>query len=227
MLDYSGESCQVETRKPPRCHSGHRARHDQSESQSRKLALTTSVPPRNLTSVTFRSAREPLHTSIHLVTLSSPLTTPHLLYESKMHHLHPRSRTTSTLFTTTLAISFLVVGVPHILPCPVDRRQFADAVEVGPDGKRRRRRRRVEDEKGAAEETSTAGGGLDASGDGSAGRPARECPVPKPGGLVGQIMGFERQQQERERSVQVVVEGMRERRTRTEAEDTGKGGEAR
>ena len=143
-----------------------------------------------------------------------------------MHHLHPRSRTTSTLFTATLAISFLVVGLPHILPCPVDRRQFADsAVEVGPDGKRRRRRRRVDDEQEAAE-TSAAGGGLDASGEGS-GRPARECPVPKPGGLVGQIMGFERQQEGKERPVQVVVEGMRGRKTRTEAEEAGKGDEAR
>ena len=53
------------------------------------------------------------------------------------------------------------------------------------------------------------------------GRPARECPVPKPGGLVGQIMGFE--QREKERPVQVVVESLRGRSVRGgDREDGGK-----
>lgn len=122
-----------------------------------------------------------------------------------MHHLHPRSRTTSTLFTTTLAISFLVVGLPHILPCPVDRRQFADSA----DGKVRRRRRNRDDEVEARNEGDQDG----------IGRPARECPVPKPGGLVGQMMGFE--QREKERSVQVVVEGLKGRRAREREQGSG------
>jgi len=32
--------------------------------------------------------------------------------------LHPRSLTTSTLFTTIALLSFLIVGAPHVLPCP-------------------------------------------------------------------------------------------------------------
>ena len=43
------------------------------------------------------------------------------------------------------------------------------------------------------------------------GRPKRECPVPKPGGLVGQMMGFE--QKEKDRPVEVVVKSFRSRRT--------------
>ena len=41
-------------------------------------------------------------------------------------HLHPRSRTTSSLFATTLVLSFFVVGLPHILPCPAPRTVLAD-----------------------------------------------------------------------------------------------------
>lgn len=37
----------------------------------------------------------------------------------------------------------------------------------------------------------------------------RECPVPKPGGLLGQVMGFERQERERP---MVVVKALREKR---------------
>lgn len=39
----------------------------------------------------------------------------------------------------------------------------------------------------------------------------RECPVPRPGGLLGQVMGFEREKNERERPV-VVVKALRETR---------------
>ena len=42
-------------------------------------------------------------------------------------HLHPRSRMTSSLFATTVVASFLVVGLPHILPCPAPRVAYADA----------------------------------------------------------------------------------------------------
>jgi len=107
---------------------------------------------------------------------------------------------TSTLFTSTLAIAFLVVGLPHILPCPVDRRQFTDA-----DGKmQRRRRRRVED----TEETET--------GDETS-RSPRECPVPKPGVVMGQMMGLE----QRERPVQVVVQDLKGRAIRKEERNDG------
>ena len=124
-----------------------------------------------------------------------------------MHALHPRSRTTSTLFTTTLAVSFLVVGLPHLLPCPVDRRQFADSVE-GPDGKVKRRRKREE----VVEED------VNATDVDENGRKKRECPVPKPGGFVGQVMGFE--QRERERPAEVVVRSLQ---SRNSAVDEGDG----
>ena len=127
-----------------------------------------------------------------------------------MHHLHPRSRTTSTLFTTTLAISFLVVGLPHILPCPVDRQQFADSIETA-DGKVKRRRRKRLD--GDVEPVSEAIG--DTRDDN--GRPKRECPVPKPGGLVGQIMGFE--QKVKDKPVEVMIRSFRARNATSDGDE--------
>lgn len=124
-----------------------------------------------------------------------------------MHHLHPRSRSTSTLFTATLAVSFLVVGAPHLLPCPVDRRQFADSFET-PDGKRYRRKRKEitegleESRENGARET------LQLQDE----RPKRECPVPKPGGLVGQLMGFKNE--EKRPAAEVVVQSLDTKRAR-------------
>ncbi|KAF8246182.1 hypothetical protein K440DRAFT_632410 [Wilcoxina mikolae CBS 423.85] len=40
--------------------------------------------------------------------------------------LHPKSFTTASLFTTTAVFAFLVVGAPHILPCPAPKRSFAE-----------------------------------------------------------------------------------------------------
>jgi cytochrome c oxidase assembly factor 2 len=106
-------------------------------------------------------------------------------------HLHPRSRWTTSLFTTTLLASFLVVGMPHILPCPVPRTDFADAGNLG-DGQRRRRRKRpaaeVTDTEELAEQTTDE---LQDEGAAMA-RKARECPVPKPGGLIGEVLGFKK-----------------------------------
>lgn len=85
--------------------------------------------------------------------------------------LHPRSRTTSSLFLTTVAASFLVVALPHLLPCPVAPARYADDDE-GPaataDGMPPGRRRCGPDEA----------------------RRRRACPVPKPGGLLGHWLGF-------------------------------------
>lgn len=126
-----------------------------------------------------------------------------------MHHLHPRSRTTSTLFTTTLAISFLVVGAPHLLPCPVDRRQYADSFET-PDGKRYRRKRKdVTSEATETQETHVAESGNAALSQDE--RPKRECPVPKPGGLVGQLLGFK---SDRPKPVEVVVQPLETKRAK-------------
>lgn len=79
---------------------------------------------------------------------------------------------------------------------------------LDPSGRRRRRRRKsvdedtaaasapaVADEAPAAEESREAGGSSDTE-DGW-GRRARECPVPKPGGLIGQVFGFKKDERER------------------------------
>ena len=79
------------------------------------------------------------------------------------------------------------------MPCPVDRRQFADSAE----GPRRRRKRNPDD----ADEGEVV--------EGQSGKKERECPVPKPGGLVGQMMGFDHQ--EKEKAVPVVVKSLRTR----------------
>ncbi|KAI5795900.1 hypothetical protein FPQ18DRAFT_387069 [Pyronema domesticum] len=40
--------------------------------------------------------------------------------------LHPKSLSTASLFTSTAILAFLVVGAPHILPCPAPKQQYAD-----------------------------------------------------------------------------------------------------
>jgi cytochrome c oxidase assembly factor 2 len=94
---------------------------------------------------------------------------------------------TTSLFTTTLMVSFLVVAAPHIIPCPVDPRTLADSPDLTGQNRRRRRRRTPEEEtcneimseermrKIQLEEKLN---------------PKRECPVPKPGGLIGQVLGL-------------------------------------
>jgi cytochrome c oxidase assembly factor 2 len=100
-------------------------------------------------------------------------------------HLHPRSRLTMSLFTTTLLASFFVVGLPHLLPCPSGpHADYADGEMMEGTGDARRRRRRRSRCDGDAE---------DCVGDDkftTRRRRRRECPVPKPGGLVGEILGF-------------------------------------
>lgn len=165
-------------------------------------------------------------------------------------HLHPRSSATTTLFASTLAASFIIVGIPHIFPCPAPRKGYLDA-----DGKtiRRRRRRReisggeVGDKVegpdggiGSADSQLGHGGelktllastaltsdsslaGRDSANCGRGGgseeedtgalfremeeeeeamkRERRECPVPKPRGKIGGLLGFgtDRTRQRRE-----------------------------
>lgn len=133
--------------------------------------------------------------------------------------LHPRSRQTGLLFTSTLAICFLVVGAPHILPCPVNPRQYADTIE-GPDGQpmRRRRRRQV------AETSGSESDGLEQMAEDSMmieNKKKRECPVPKPGGIVGQVMGFKEREHEEPRQVIVKeVQGRRNAHRHSENQET-------
>ncbi|KAF2690449.1 hypothetical protein K458DRAFT_439411 [Lentithecium fluviatile CBS 122367] len=107
-------------------------------------------------------------------------------------HLHPRSRMTTSLFTTTLMVSFLVVATPHLLPCPVDPRALADS--PNPDAlsgePRRRRRRRVPREETCNDVMSEERRKLNEADEWAT--PKRECPVPKPGGLIRQVLSLKK-----------------------------------
>ncbi|KAI1381768.1 hypothetical protein F4677DRAFT_3148 [Hypoxylon crocopeplum] len=118
-------------------------------------------------------------------------------------HLHPRSRMTSSLFATTVAASFFVVVLPHILPCPAPRVAYADS-ETAADGTRRRRRRKPEPAvvkdgivqfESSSEDFEARGGG-GGTAQTSRARRDRECPVPKPGGVIGELMGFNKSKTE-------------------------------
>lgn len=131
--------------------------------------------------------------------------------------LHPRSTFTSSIFVTTLAASFLVVGLPHILPCPAPRVAFADEeVMIGENGRRMRRRRKCvstdPDAPPGRPTNTTAATSIaeyskvevseDEAGslrDLKAQRMRRECPLPKPGGKVGELLGFKARQAEMEK----------------------------
>ncbi|RYP03049.1 hypothetical protein DL764_005398 [Monosporascus ibericus] len=117
-------------------------------------------------------------------------------------HLHPRSRMTSSLFATTLLASFFVVALPHVLPCPAPRVAYADSTETesitvaNPDGttttrRRRPRRKAAEVKDGIA---AFEGREEDFEEEQKGGRPRprqeRECPVPKPGGVIAELIGF-------------------------------------
>lgn len=119
-------------------------------------------------------------------------------------HLHPRSRATSALFTGTLLASFVVVGLPHIFPCPVPRKGFADSGVVMVDGQPRARRKRRKDENST--QGSDSRDTIDVRGENAIEEQraissfaeeeramqelTRECPVPKPGGFIGELLGF-------------------------------------
>jgi cytochrome c oxidase assembly factor 2 len=94
---------------------------------------------------------------------------------------------TTSLFTTTLMVSFLVVAAPHIIPCPVDPRTLADAPDPTGQNRRRRRRRTPEEEtcNDIMSEERMRKIQLEEKLN-----PKRECPVPKPGGLIGQVLGL-------------------------------------
>jgi len=102
--------------------------------------------------------------------------------------------------------------MPHILPCPVDRRQFSDSgEEIRP--KKRRRRKEVtaeaeqEDVPKVAAEIAPLEDGLRNL------TRERECPVPKPTGILGQVMGFG---SKADTPREVIVKPMRERNAKIE-----------
>ncbi|OQD74801.1 hypothetical protein PENDEC_c009G05970 [Penicillium decumbens] len=121
-------------------------------------------------------------------------------------HLHPRSRSTTGLFAGTLLASLLVVGMPHVFPCPAPRRTLADSeMMITADGQqvpRIRRRRRQDTELGAdapRPEHPTSSGVVDEEVatflqmEEEAEKLAHighQCPVPKPKGVIGEWLGF-------------------------------------
>ena len=134
-------------------------------------------------------------------------------------HLHPRSTATSTLFAGTLLASFVVVGIPHIFPCPRPRTGYADTeIQFDDEGKPIRRivrRNKSEStsiplgDQGSLLRSTGARKSLAQSKDleeeaalfralqreaealEKEAREARECPVPKPKGILGRLLGFE------------------------------------
>ncbi|RMZ87177.1 hypothetical protein DV736_g5606, partial [Chaetothyriales sp. CBS 134916] len=123
-------------------------------------------------------------------------------------HLHPRSAATSTLFAGTLLASFIVVGIPHVFPCPRPRRSYADSQDMATD--ERKASTRTEQ---AIVQTKQEGARLIGKNgqDGSVAinheaalfrqlqheaavldKQAHECPLPKPTGWLGHILGFEK-----------------------------------
>jgi cytochrome c oxidase assembly factor 2 len=115
---------------------------------------------------------------------------------------------TSSLFATTVLASFFVVALPHVLPCPAPRRAYADG-EMPADAAacvKRKRKRRLDGEDqgpgvgivqfGQGEEGQA--GRVDGIGNENAegltrvkaASKRRECPVPKPGGMLGEWLGF-------------------------------------
>ena len=115
-------------------------------------------------------------------------------------HLHPRSRLTTSLFGTTLLVSFVVVGMPHIIPCPAPRVKFADSdFEITEDGRRRRRRQRpAESDCDSDSDENTGKSTTDLLKEEAAmmRKESHECPVPKPTGLIGEVLGFKKDKTE-------------------------------
>jgi cytochrome c oxidase assembly factor 2 len=98
---------------------------------------------------------------------------------------------TTSLFTTTLMVSFLVVAAPHLIPCPVDPRTLTDSAD--PTGQnRRRRRRKLPEEETCNDVMSEERRRMQLVEEKLAAK--RECPVPKPGGLIGQVLGVQNEE---------------------------------
>jgi hypothetical protein len=139
-------------------------------------------------------------------------------------HLHPRSTATSTLFAGTLIASFVVVGIPHLFPCPRPRTGYADAeIQFDDEGRpiRRTTKGKISDtalrssaqgrsclvsDKSLQQQSQNTRKGLTQSKnleeeaalfrelqreEEVLEKEARECPVPKPTGLIGRLLGFE------------------------------------
>jgi hypothetical protein len=118
-------------------------------------------------------------------------------------HLHPRSTATSTLFAGTLLASFVVVGIPHVFPCPRPRQQYLDTngkALVDSEGKlvvrqpqqlsktqtKAQREAQMQNEAEILKMLQEEARVLEKEA-----QHARECPIPKPRGWFGKVLGFE------------------------------------
>ena len=84
--------------------------------------------------------------------------------------------------------------MPHILPCPAPRVQFADSdFEVMEDGRRKRRRRTSQasvEEGTGADSREQIPFQISEEEKVFMRKKAHECPVPKPPGVIGRVLGF-------------------------------------
>lgn len=133
-------------------------------------------------------------------------------------HLHPRSLTTTSLLGTTLLVSFLVVGMPHIIPCPAPRLAFAEGeqISISEEGRRRRRRRRRKTDQGQEESISEEENVTLLDQKEESIKKARECPVPKPMGIIGSLLGSGKGKEEAAIPPKVRVETRKAERRRTD-----------
>ena len=126
--------------------------------------------------------------------------------------LHPRSTAPSTLFASTLAASFIIVAIPHLFPCPVrpvrdtydsdgrplpqqQRRTRQTQISIDPMNPSRAhttagyaqvdtvKEKTLQDEALLFRQMQDEASRLDVKGG--------ECPIPKPTGFLGQMLGFE------------------------------------
>ena len=123
-----------------------------------------------------------------------------------------------SLFTTTLMVSFLVVATPHLLPCPVDPRKLADSPDPEAlSGQPRRRRRRVPKDETCNDVMSEDRRKIKEADEWAA--PKRECPVPKPSGLIGQVLGLKNEETEEEERPSIATQIQIARRKPTSSEE--------
>jgi cytochrome c oxidase assembly factor 2 len=109
---------------------------------------------------------------------------------------------TTSLFGTTLMVSFLVVAAPHLIPCPVDPRTLADSADPTRENGRRRRRRLPEDE--SCNQVMSEERRRQRLLEEKLAAKKRECPVPKPGGLIGQVLGVQDEESKEEQQLSIM-----------------------
>lgn len=99
--------------------------------------------------------------------------------------------------------------MPHIIPCPAPRIKFADSdYEIMEDGRRRRRRRTTEgpvDEDSGTEIVKEMPLHISEEEKAMMRKKAHECPVPKPPGIIGRVLGFKSEDSGEEQSRPRVV----------------------